>query len=66
MVHIRLVRMSGSHLTLRSRWWQRWQRPRQYPEGTEAAQRAQQQRPIRREVGVPIGQHWELQFYWYE
>ena len=62
MVRIRLVRMSGSHMTLRPRKWPHRQ-PR--PEGIEAARRAQQQRPIRREVGVPIGRRWELQFYWY-
>jgi hypothetical protein len=66
MVRIRLVRMSGSHMTLRSRTWQRWLRPRQYPEGTQAEQRTHQQRPMRREVGMPIGRHWELRFSWYD
>ena len=70
MVHIRLLHMSGAHMsgahmTLAPRWWRRWQRSRPYP-GTEAARQTRWQRPMRRAIGLPIGQHWELQFYWYE
>jgi hypothetical protein len=64
MVRIRLVRMSGSHMTLRSRRWRWWSRPRRYP--ASVAAQTHQQRLIRSEVGVPIGRHWELTFTWYD
>ncbi len=66
MVHIRLVHMSSSHMTLAPRLWRRWQRLRQYLTRSNVAQRLHQRRPVRREIGVPIGGRWELQFYWYE
>lgn len=68
MPHVRLVRMSGAHMALAPRWWRWWQRwGRQTFEvaGDGTVRRIRPQRPIRREIGVPIGQHWEMQFTWY-
>lgn len=64
MVRIRLVHISGSQMTLLPRWWRRWQRTRPNPEETEPASQARQRSRTRREVGIPIGQHWELRFCW--
>jgi hypothetical protein len=54
-MHIRLVRMSGPRMTLAPKWWRWWEQ--RHPR--------LERRPIRREIGIPIGKHWEVQFTWY-
>lgn len=68
MVHIRLVYMSGAQMTLAPKWWRWWQYWRRRPlvvAENGSVRRLRPQRPIRREIGVPLGQHWEVQFTWY-